>query len=151
MPRPASRKHVSRQQPRQVLSQILDGDHAFRREDVRAADESSFEALGLNRDHRTLPQGRKRVERSLDLTQFDPVASALDLRVGTAQEIEEAVGAAARQIAGLINAIARTRSAGTREKHAVGLLPVAPVTRAQSGASDIEIADVAGGNGLQSP
>src|SRR6266699_173576 len=60
-------------------------------------------------------------------------------------------GAAARQIAGLINAIARTRSAGTREKHAVGLLPVAPVTRAQSGASDIEIADVAGGDGLQSP
>src|SRR6266849_9298480 len=149
MPRPAGRKHVSRQQLRQLLSQVFDGGHTVRRVDVRAADEPSFEAIGLNRSHRTFPQGWDRVERCLDLAQLDPVAPALDLRVGTAEEIEKAVGAAARQIAGLINAIARTRSAGTRKKHAVGLPLVAPVARAQPGAPDVEIADIARGYGLQ--
>src|SRR5712691_10303402 len=151
MPRPADRKHVAGQQPRQVLSQIFDGDDTVRRQDVRTAYEPSFEAIGLNRDNRTLSQGRERVKRCLDLAQLDPVASALDLRVGTAQEIEQAIGAAARQIAGLINAIAWTRSARTRKEHGVGLLPVAPVPRAQPDASDVEIADVARGYGLQSP
>src|SRR5436309_14258215 len=99
MPRPASRKHVSRQQPRQVLWQIFDRDDAFRREDVRAADEPSFEAIAVNRDDRTLTQGRKRMWRSFDLAAFNPVASALDVSGGTALVIAEAVGAAARQVA----------------------------------------------------
>src|SRR5206468_11628956 len=117
----------------------------------RAAVEPSFEAIGLNRDDGTLAQGRERVECRLDLAQLDPVASALDLRVGTAQEIEQTVGAAVRQIAGLVNAVAWTRPTGTRKKHAIGLLLVAPVARAQAGASDVEVADLAGGHGLQSP
>src|SRR5213592_2896146 len=44
------------------------------------------------------------------------------------------------QSAGFVNAVAWTRPTGTRQKHAIGLLLVAPVARAQAGASDVEVA-----------
>jgi len=61
------------------------------------------------------------VERRLDLAQLDAVPAALDLGVGAAQVMEQAVGSAARQIAGLVDAVLRTGSAGIGEKRGESL------------------------------
>src|SRR6266568_796070 len=151
MARPARREHVAGQQRRQILAQAIGGDIAVRRRDVGAADLPSFEAFGLNRDYRALPQAWERVKRRFDFAQFDPVASALDLRIGAAQEVEQTVGPATRQIAGLVDAIQRTRTAGIWKKHAAGLLGVAPVARTQAHTADVEVADLARGHGPQLP
>ncbi len=148
MARPARREHVAGQQRRQILAQAVGGDIAVRRRGVSAADLPSFEAFGLNRDYRALPKARERVKRRLDLAQLDPVASALDLRIGAAQEVEQTVGPTTRQIAGLVNAIV-SRPVGIRKKHAAGLVRVAPVPRAQAHAADVEVAYIPLGNGPQ--
>src|SRR5207245_11529450 len=102
------------------------GDAAVRHRDIGAADQPSFETFGLNRHDRALAQARKRVQRRLDLAQFDAVAAALDLRIGAAHVVEQAVGSAARQVAGLVDAVLWTGSAGVGEKRGAGLLGVGP-------------------------
>jgi hypothetical protein len=49
-------------------------------------------------------------QRGLDLADLDPVAAHLDLAVGAAEELDRPVGAAPRQVAGLVH----DRAAGTR-------------------------------------
>src|SRR5260370_14366656 len=146
---PAGREHVRGQQSGQALAQALRGDTDVRCRNVGAADQPSFETFGLDGHYRALPQARERVERRLDLTQLDPVAPPLDLRVGAADVIEQAVGAAARQVAGLVDAVDRARSIAPREKHAAGLLDVPPVAWTYAHAAAVAIAHVARGHGPQ--
>src|SRR5439155_11776934 len=107
---PAGREHVRGQHFGQALAQALHGDADVRCRDVGAADQPSFETFGLDGHYRTLPQARERVERRLDLAQLDAVAPALDLRVGAAYVMEQAVVPAAREVAGLVDAVVRARS-----------------------------------------
>src|SRR5204863_6453992 len=146
---PAGREHVAGHQRGQVLSQVLRGDARPRRRDVGAADQPSFEAFRLNRDDRALAQARERVQRRLDLAQLDAVTAALDLCVGAAHVIEQTVGATPRQIAGFVDAVLRTRSAGVGEKRGAGLIRIAPVARTQAHAAYVQVADFARGHGLQ--
>ena len=47
------------------------------------------------------------LQRRLDLARLDAEAAQLDLRVGAAEEVEHAVGAPARQVAGAVHPAAR--------------------------------------------
>src|SRR6185295_10510125 len=57
-------------------------------------------------DHR-LGHGRVAAERGLDLAELDAEAPHLDLVVEPAEELQRAVGAPARQVAGAVEALAR--------------------------------------------
>ncbi len=56
----------------------------------------------LARHHHRLADAVEPVEDAFDLAQLDPVAAQLDLEIGATKEIERAVGAPARQIAGAV-------------------------------------------------
>src|SRR5262252_8291374 len=91
------------------------------------------------------------MERGLDLAELDAVAAALDLRVSPAQEIHQAVGPPARQVAGLVDAVVRAGPAGAGEERSARLLGVAPVAGTQADAADVEIAGFSRARWLQLP
>src|SRR5262249_59938604 len=107
----------------------------------------SLEALGRNGDDRALLQGGERIESRFDLAELDAIAAALDLRVGAADEVDETVGPAPREVSRPVDAVARPGPARAGEKRAVGLLRVPPVARAEADAADVEVADFPGRSG----
>ena len=64
----------------------------------RSADRRPFDTSHGHADDRALPHGVEFVESGLDLAEFDPVATMLDLGVAPAVEEEEAVAIAAAEI-----------------------------------------------------
>src|SRR5260370_33434869 len=90
-----------------------------------------------------------RMERAFDLAQLDAVAAALDLRVVPADEMEQSVGAALRQVAGPVDPVVRPGTPGEGKEHAVRLLGVPPVARAQPGAADVQVAGFSCGDRAQ--
>ena len=85
----------------------------------------------------------------LDLTQLYAVTAALDLRVGATHEMEQAIRCAAHQVTGLVHAVAGVSRAGTGQECALRLFGIAPVTRAQAHAANVELADFVVDHGLQ--
>ena len=77
------------------------------------------------------------------------MAAQLDLIIGAAQEIDVAVGEKARQIAGAINAPIARAERGNGEKALGGELGALPVAARHAVAADEQLADLAGGNGIE--
>src|SRR6202047_5285924 len=71
-------------------------------------------------DHRGLGAAVMRTERGLDLAGLGTEAADLDLMIGTAEEIECAVSAPARTIAGAVHAAARRPERRAKERCAGG-------------------------------
>ncbi len=73
---------------------------------IAAAGICPFTAIAP-RDHGSLRHRRMALQRRLDLARLDAEAAQLDLRVGAAEEVEHAVGAPAREVAGAVHPAAR--------------------------------------------
>ncbi len=93
--------------------------------------------LALADHHGGVADGRMGLEHGLDFAELDAVAVHLDLRVAPAEELERAVGAVARCVAGAVHG--RT-PAGRRQKGCPGLLLVVPIAQGQSAARNVEVA-----------
>src|SRR3982074_911595 len=75
------------------------------RDDI--ADEALVAGRVLTGDDRGLGDGLMLAERGLDLAGLDAEAADLDLMVGTAEEMQRALGPPARPVAGAVHAAAR--------------------------------------------
>src|SRR2546427_9731713 len=102
-----------------------------------------------HRDDGAFPQARQAVQRRFDFAELNAVAARLDLRVGAAHIVDQPVRPDTGEVARAVQSIARGTTERARNKRLAGLLPVTPVARAEAGAGDIEIPDLAGGNGAQ--
>src|SRR5499426_3320916 len=103
---PLRRHHIIRQYFAQLFPQHVRSNLGARLRRIGATDRRALEPSAVDSHDRALFQSVDCVQGGLDLPQFDPIPSALDLRVGPPQEIEQAVGADLGQVASLINPIA---------------------------------------------
>src|ERR1700716_4533092 len=71
------------------------------------ADQALVARWFLAGDHRGLDDALMLAERGLDLAGLDAEAADLDLMVGTAEEMQRALGPPARPVAGAVHAAAR--------------------------------------------
>ena len=78
-------------------------------------------------------------ERGLDLAGFDAEAADLDLMVGTAKEMQRALGPPARTVAGAVHAAAR-RSERIGDEAFGGQARTVEIAARQTAAGDIEFA-----------
>lgn len=76
-------------------------------------------------------------EHGLDLAEFDPVTTDLDLEVVPAEEFEGAVGPVAAQVARAVEALAGDRVDDELRRGAPGVVPVA---LGHARAPDVEVA-----------
>src|SRR5207245_28741 len=118
---------------------------------IGAGDQRPLESSGRNPDHRGLLQTVNGIERGLDLAQLDSIASALDLGIGSAEEVDEAVVSPdSGEVARLIEAIDGVQGAWILQKRRGGSFGISPVPWAQADTPDVEIPNLAVGNWLQS-
>src|SRR5262245_14635997 len=97
--------HIIRQYFAQLFPQNVRRNLGARLRRIGAADRRALEPVAVDSHDRALFQSVDCVQGSLDLPQLDPIPSALDLRIGPTEEIEQAVGADLGQVASLINPI----------------------------------------------
>src|SRR2546425_12491979 len=88
---PARGNHVRREEGAECFAQIRRRDVPAGQQGIGAGDQRPLESSGRNPDHRGLLQTVNGIERGLDLAQLDSIASALDLGIGSAEEVDEAV------------------------------------------------------------
>src|SRR6185295_17606971 len=72
---------------------------------------------------------------SFDLSEFNSIPAALDLRVDSAEQIDGSVFFCSRQIAGLVDPLA----AAIGYKDSRGFLRIAPIAGTQADAADVEV------------
>src|SRR3982074_2233612 len=106
------------------------------RDDI--ADEALVAGRVLTGDDRGLGDGLMLAERGLDLAGLDAEAADLDLMVGTAEEMQRALGPPARPVAGAVHAAAR-RSERIGDEAFGGQVRAIEVTARQTAAGDIEL------------
>src|SRR4029077_11639457 len=109
---------------------------------VGATDYGPLEAVGGNRHDGALLYEIHGVQRRLDLPELDPIAPALDLRVGAAEKIHETVGADLGKVAGPVKAIGGIGRQRVRDERRARLFRIAPVTRAEAHPADVEVPDL---------
>ena len=111
-------------------------------------DQPLVAGLVLAHDHRRLRHRRVPRQRGLDLARLDAEAADLHLRVRSPDEVQHAVGAPARQVAGAVHA-------APRRAERIGDEPLRrqpgtpPIAARQPGACEIELAGDAGRHRLQ--
>src|SRR5207247_10604816 len=79
-----------REEGAECFAQISRRDVPAGQQGIGAGDQRPLESSGRNPDHRGLLQTVDGIERGLDLAQLDSIASALDLGIGSAEEVDEA-------------------------------------------------------------
>src|SRR5215510_5223675 len=102
---------------------------------IGAADRHTLKSLTLDRHHRALANGTNRIESCFDFTELDPIAAAFDLRVRSAEQINQVIRADNCQVAGFIDA-PETR---VYEKRRSCFFRIPPVARTQSGTTNVEL------------
>src|SRR6185437_17091878 len=95
-----------------------------------------------------LRDGRVGGQRGLDLAQFDAQAADLDLVVGPADEPDRAVGPAADQVAGLVQAGPRVRAERVGDEPLHGQVGAVEVAASDPGAADVQFSGDADGDGV---
>ena len=91
--------HVGRQQDAEVRAERFD---ARRTGHGEIRDQANIAGLILSRDDHGMTNGRMLQQGVFDLAQFDAVAADLDLMVGAAEALEDAVRAPTAKVAGAI-------------------------------------------------
>jgi hypothetical protein len=87
-----------------VLPEAVRGSFDPFTTDVGAADHPASEVVVLDSHDSTLLQGADRIEGSLDFSQLDAEAANLDLGVGAAYKVDQAVFTQPSEVAGTIQA-----------------------------------------------
>src|SRR2546430_6012963 len=103
---PTARHHVARENLGERRAQRRRRDRGPWWCDVGAADRQAFEAVRRNGHHGAFLEAVERVQRRLNLAEFDPIAAGFDLGVGATEEVHQAVLANPRKIAGLVDPLA---------------------------------------------
>src|SRR5262249_55405879 len=80
---------------------------------------------------------------------LDAIAATLDLRISAAKVVEQAVGADLRQVARFVDSAVGDGIPRTLYEGSFCLLGISPISRAESDAADVEIADLARRRRLQ--
>src|SRR5580700_5111135 len=83
-----------------------------------------------------------------DLSQLDPEAAQLNLRIVTTQELQLAIGQIASQIPGAIQALLGRSAKRIGQETLSSELRLIQVTASDAGSPDVEFADRPKGNGL---
>src|SRR2546426_9651152 len=104
----------------------------------------ALEAVGGNRHDGAFLYEIHGVQRGLDLPELDPIAPALDLRIGAAEKIHETVGAELGEVAGPVETIDRIGRHRVRDERGARLFRIAPVSRAEAHPADVEVPDFPG-------
>src|SRR5262249_25877226 len=115
--------------------------------------------LFRTRDERDDAFGARRVEhgdrgldslvlrqRRLDLSELDAKTAKLDLLIFSTQKFDDAVGALAAKIAGIVEAFARL---GMHNEPRARLIGVVPIAVCKSGTGDMKLSNRMHGAGLQ--
>ena len=116
---PAGRQHVGGQRAGERRAQVHMGQLRLARH-VGAADRCRLEPLRGDRDDGAFAERGERVQRRLDLTQLDPVAAVLDLRVDTADVAKQPVLVDPAEVAGRVDPALRR---GGRRRRRPGSSP----------------------------
>src|SRR5262245_6548646 len=104
----------------------------------------AFKFICRNRNDCGFLQILDTVQRGLDFSKLDAVPAALDLGVGSSGKIHEDISSGLPLMPGLVVSL---RSVRAMQKPAPRLFFIPPISRAQSDASDVQLADCVLGNG----
>jgi hypothetical protein len=97
-------------------------------------------ALAAARHHGGVAHAGLRAQRALDLTGFDAQPVELDPEVGTAQQLDDAVGAVARDVAGAVQALGEPRRQLDGDELLRGQLRPVEVAPGQAHTAQVELA-----------
>nr|WP_269322666.1 hypothetical protein [Streptomyces sp. e14] len=132
--------HVAGQRPAEPGPQLRRLDRAAGpRDDVRDQPGLAL-ARSAVRDHQAAVHLGQAGEGRLDLAGLDPVAADLHLFVGPAEELQVAVGAVARQVAGAVHPGPRLGGERVGQEPFGGQARTAQVSARQAGSGDVELA-----------
>src|SRR5581483_6816187 len=92
-------------------------------------------------DDRNFREASQPVQCRLYFSQLDAIATALDLGISTAMEVEETICAQPREVAGSVHASRPRTTTRVLKERSTSLLFVSPISRAQSYSGDEQIAD----------